>query len=513
MIRLLRIQNLKLVQEATMEFSEGLNMITGETGAGKSMLLSAISLILGDRLTGPIVREGAKEARVEALVDIEHIPAAQQLLKQHGIDCPEQEVIIQRHVNAANKSKAYLNRVLVPIGILKDLGETLVDLHGQHQHQSLLNKHTHIALLDQHAQMALDLEAYQVSYKSYQDIIKKIENLQTKASSWQQESDFLTFQLAELNTHLMTQAQYDTLTQQSSRAKHAARYQELLGQSHAFLSTEDPSVCQRLAQVQENATELATLDSSLTPLAQQAQDLLSLAEDLEQAIGQHMAREGEVSPEDMASIEEKLYQAEQLQRKHGKNLEELDTWKNELQTQTKQMNDYDAHLQALNLQIKEAQTTLSAQAKTLSNKRHKAGNKLIENILKELRDLGMPHAQFEARILPTEDFTSLGRDAVEFFLSANKGTPLEPLAQIASGGEVSRIMLALKSVFAQADPIATMIFDEIDANLGGETALSVGQKLRQLATQKQLICIQVNEGLEEANVRFLHTDMAHHCPH
>lgn len=493
MLEHLHIKNVALIKESEISFGEGLNILTGETGAGKSMVIDSLQFALGGRAGKDFLRHGEKMASVEALFAVQS-SALQEKLEENGIE-PEEDgsVLITRTLSETGKSVCRVNGSTVTVSMLKEIAEDLIDIYGQHEHQSLLNPSKHIRLLDRFCGAGFGdaMEEYKASFSALKEIDKQLDALMGNESQREQRMDILSFQKDEMEAAAIKAGEEEDLLEQKKRLGSMEKLMRLTGESIALLydgNDRMPSACDQLGDALSKLQEAAEYDHTLTPFVDALADAYAAVEDTARELKREADKQ-ENDPEALEQIEERLQIIYKLKRKYGgtveavlafydKVVEELDFLANS--------NEKVAELMAIR---EKEQKKLTAYAETLTARRKDTAEQVAEQIETALRDMEMKDARFHIQIDEKYDWTADGKDKVEFLISANAGESLKPLAKIASGGEMSRVMLALKTVLVDADDIGTFIFDEIDTGVSGRTARKVGEKMRFLGGKRQILCI------------------------
>ena len=493
MLEHLHIKNAALIKESEISFGEGLNILTGETGAGKSMVIDSLQFALGGRAGKDFLRHGEKMASVEALFAVQS-SALQEKLEENGIE-PEEDgsVLITRTLSETGKSVCRVNGSTVTVSMLKEIAEDLIDIYGQHEHQSLLNPSKHIRLLDRFCGAGFGdaMEEYKASFSALKEIDKQLDALMGNESQREQRMDILSFQKDEMEAAAIKAGEEEDLLEQKKRLGSMEKLIRLTGESIALLydgNDRMPSACDQLGDALSKLQEAAEYDHTLTPFVDALADAYAAVEDTARELKREADKQ-ENDPEALEQIEERLQIIYKLKRKYGgtveavlafydKVVEELDFLANS--------NEKVAELMAIR---EKEQRKLTAYAETLTARRKDTAEQVAEQIETALRDMEMKDARFHIQIDEKSDWTADGKDKVEFLISANAGESLKPLAKIASGGEMSRVMLALKTVLVDADDIGTFIFDEIDTGVSGRTARKVGEKMRFLGGKRQILCI------------------------
>ena len=493
MLEHLHIRNVALIKESEISFGDGLNILTGETGAGKSMIIDSLQFALGGRAGKDFLRHGEKQAAVEALFSVQS-QALTEKLAENGI-VPEEDgtLLITRTLSEAGKSVCRINGSTVTVGMLKEIAEDMIDIYGQHEHQSLLNPVKHIRLLDRFcgAGFGEAMEEYKNSRQRLKDLEKQLTILIGDESQREQRMDMLLFQKEEIEAAELQEGEEDALLEQKKRLSSMERLIRLTGESVTLLYDGDdraPSACDQLGDALAKLQEAAEYDAALSPLADALADGYAAVEDCARELKRE-AEEQEADPEELERIEERLQLFYKLKRKYGGSIEAVLEFYEKAVQELEFLSNSSEKAAELSAKKAAEEKRLSALAETLTARRRATAEQVEEQIETALHDMEMKHARFHIQIEEKADWGADGKDKVEFLISANAGEPLKPLAKIASGGEMSRVMLALKTVLVDADEIGTFIFDEIDTGVSGRTARSVGEKMRFLGGKRQLLCI------------------------
>lgn len=493
MLEHLHIRNVALIKESEISFGDGLNILTGETGAGKSMIIDSLQFALGGRAGKDFLRHGEKQAAVEALFSVQS-QALTEKLAENGI-APEEDgtLLITRTLSEAGKSVCRINGSTVTVGMLKEIAEDMIDIYGQHEHQSLLNPVKHIRLLDRFcgAGFGEAMEEYKNSRQRLKDLEKQLAILIGDESQREQRMDMLLFQKEEIEAAELREGEEDALLEQKKRLSSMERLIRLTGESITLLYDGDdraPSACDRLGDALAKLQEAAEYDAALSPLADALADGYAAVEDCARELKRE-AEKQEADPEEMERIEERLQLFYKLKRKYGGSIEAVLEFYEKAVQELEFLSNSSEKAAELSAKKAEEEKRLSALAETLTARRRATAEQVEEQIETALHDMEMKHARFHIQIEEKADWGADGKDKVEFLISANAGEPLKPMAKIASGGEMSRVMLALKTVLVDADEIGTFIFDEIDTGVSGRTARRVGEKMRFLGGKRQLLCI------------------------
>lgn len=493
MLEHLHIRNVALIKESEISFGDGLNILTGETGAGKSMIIDSLQFALGGRAGKDFLRHGEKQAAVEALFSVQS-QALTEKLAENGI-VPEEDgtLLITRTLSEAGKSVCRINGSTVTVGMLKEIAEDMIDIYGQHEHQSLLNPVKHIRLLDRFcgAGFGEAMEEYKNSRQRLKDLEKQLTILIGDESQREQRMDMLLFQKEEIEAAELQEGEEDALLEQKKRLSSMERLIRLTGESVTLLYDGDdraPSACDQLGDALAKLQEAAEYDAALSPLADALADGYAAVEDCARELKRE-AEKQEVDPEELERIEERLQLFYKLKRKYGGSIEAVLEFYEKAVQELEFLSNSSEKAAELSAKKAAEEKRLSALAETLTARRRATAEQVEEQIETALHDMEMKHARFHIQIEEKADWGADGKDKVEFLISANAGEPLKPLAKIASGGEMSRVMLALKTVLVDADEIGTFIFDEIDTGVSGRTARRVGEKMRFLGGKRQLLCI------------------------
>ena len=489
MLEHLHIRNVALIKESEISFGDGLNILTGETGAGKSMIIDSLQFALGGRAGKDFLRHGEKQAAVEALFSVQS-QALTEKLAENGI-APEEDgtLLITRTLSEAGKSVCRINGSTVTVGMLKEIAEDMIDIYGQHEHQSLLNPVKHIRLLDRFcgAGFGEAMEEYKNSRQRLKDLEKQLAILIGDESQREQRMDMLLFQKEEIEAAELQEGEEDALLEQKKRLSSMERLIRLTGESVTLLYDGDdraPSACDQLGDALAKLREAAEYDAALSPLADALADGYAAVEDCARELKRE-AEKQEADPEEL----ERLQLFYKLKRKYGGSIEAVLEFYEKAVQELEFLSNSSEKAAELSAKKAEEEKRLSALAETLTARRRATAEQVEEQIETALHDMEMKHARFHIQIEEKADWGADGKDKVEFLISANAGEPLKPLAKIASGGEMSRVMLALKTVLVDADEIGTFIFDEIDTGVSGRTARRVGEKMRFLGGKRQLLCI------------------------
>lgn len=488
MLHNLYVKNLALIDEIEVEFKEGLNILTGETGAGKSIILGSINLALGGRYSSDILRNEEEPGYVELTFFVED-EAQIQLLKALDV-YPEEGMVTLSRKMIGKRSVSKINGETVSISQLKEVAEILIDIHGQHEHQSLLYKKNHLIILDEFAKDSIKdvksqvADAYQ-SYKKYKEELQEA-NLDEKERN--KELSFLAFEINEIQEANLKEHEDEELEEQYRRMVNSQKITANLEEAHGYTASASHNASDALSRAIYCLQDAARYDEKANELYAQLSEVDSLLNDFNRELSDYSSS-FEFSEEDFYEVEKRLNEINHLKSKYGNTIQEILTYCEEKEETLRKLQDYDSYLEELRRNLAEAEEKVSALSLLLSKMRQEASKELTKAIRDGLLDLNFLDVQFEMVFTGTDHYTSAGTDEVEFMISMNPGEPIRSLGDVASGGELSRIMLAIKTVMAEKDRIETLIFDEIDVGISGRTAQKVSEKMAVIGRNHQVICI------------------------
>ncbi|WP_299979507.1 DNA repair protein RecN [uncultured Pseudoteredinibacter sp.] len=489
MLTQLSINNITLVDQLNLELDTGLTAITGETGAGKSILLNALGLAIGERADADKVRKGAAKADVYASFDIADIPAAQKWLQQQELENADEECLLRRVLSAEGRSRAFINGKPVTLQQLKSLGELLIDIHGQHEHQSLLKKEQHRRLLDNFGSLKPLLEKLKQAFKDYRQAQQRFIERRDNAEEISARHQLLSYQVSELDELDLQEGELEKIEQEQQQLASAEDTLHKCQQVADLCEGESEySLRQGLNQCLHLLGEIQSKSSSLN----EAESMLSQALiQLEEANGeiQRHVDSFEADPERLYELENRLSRVYDIARKHRIDPSELCQLHQQLSIELAELGNVDEDLDHLQQQAEAALSHYQVLAGKLKQKRQAAAKKLQQDVNKQLQNLAMSNATFEVALIALEEPSSKGSEEIEFLIATNPGQEPKPLGKIASGGELSRISLAIQVVTAQTSAASSLVFDEVDVGIGGATANVVGQMLRQLGERCQVLCV------------------------
>ena len=488
MLQNLHVKNLALIDEIEVDFSEGLNILTGETGAGKSIVLGSINLALGGKYSADMLREGAQYGLVELTFDIRNARTCDKLQKLDIYPEDDQLVISRRLMEG--RSVCRINGETVTLGKLKEVASVLIDIHGQHEHQSLLYKKNHLAILDEFSKEADPLKKeVKEAYRTYRQLQKELKEADTDEAERLKEMSFLQFEIEEIQNANLSEKEVQTLEERYRQMLVGKKISDNLDEAYAYISSNNSSsASELLGRAVRALSGTASQDERCSELYGQIMEVESLLDDFNRELRNYID-EISFSAEEFYEIENRLNEINHLKSKYGNTVENILIYCEEKEKRLGVLQDYDTYLNDLRTSIQKAEDVLKKKCVSLSKIRKSEALKLQAQIQEGLLDLNFLEVRFEVQFKNTPDYTADGTDDVEFMISMNPGQPLRSLAEVASGGELSRIMLAIKSVMADKDEIETLIFDEIDVGISGRTAQKVSEKMGHIGRNHQVICI------------------------
>lgn len=487
-LNLLRIKNLALVEELEWQIAPGFIAVTGETGAGKSIIIGALQLLLGERADKSLIRTGADLCTVEAIFTGKELQGLNSLLTEAGVEPCGEDLIIKRTLSASGTNRQFINGSPTTLSILKNLGDELIDLHGPHDHQSLLSPDKQLALLDSFARAGEQLAEYRQHFRQLQALVTEHAALNTAETAREQELDLLRHQINEITAANLVAGEEEEIETRYKLASNSKRLIELASGVARRLAEADDAVLSQLAETQRLLRELEKIDNSISQFASAHETAVVELSEIARSLSNY-AEKLDLDPEQLAALEQRVSLFETLKRKYGGSIGEVIEFGNRAAERMRKIEGRDAELERLAAAIETARANLNRSGEALRKLRAKVAPKLSANIRKNLVDLGFKQSEFEAKLNPLDEPRVTGFDSVELLFSPNPGEPLKPLRSVASSGEISRVMLAVKSALAAQDAIPLLVFDEIDTNVGGEIAHAVGAKMKALGEEHQVICI------------------------
>ena len=490
MLERLIIKNIALISSLDIELGGGLNVLTGETGAGKSIIIDSVNLVLGERASKDLIAVNQQKARVEALFSIKNNDTVKSLLNDNGLLSEDDELILMREITASGKSLCRINGEVVPLATLHLIADSLVDVHGQHTHQSLLDPKKHMHMVDEFNASEIIPVRNKVAelYRAYTEVERKLNSGFVSAEERERRIDILAYQINEIETAHLYAGEEEEITAELAVLSNAERISSSLDIASDIISGDRGS----LGSVRKAADALSRISDISAVYSDIYERINSLYYELEDASYQlrDLSLSFEFSPERLNELENRMDYLNSLKRKYGGSIEAVLEFMQNCKTELEELSSSDEIRERLTKELARLKSEYFEASARLTALRNQAAQALSENVTKQLHELGMVNAQFTyVNNVSDEKLHINGRDSIEFMFSANAGEPCKPLAKVASGGELSRIMLAIKTVCADADAIPTLIFDEIDSGISGVTAIKVGEKMARIAASHQVLCI------------------------
>jgi DNA repair protein RecN (Recombination protein N) len=501
MLKSFEVKDYALIEHILVEFGNGLNIITGETGAGKSILIDAMSLLLGERASTDVVRKGAQKSFVEGIFDVKGNKNVKVILKENEVDFSD-ELIIRREISLKGSNRCFINDTPVNLNLVKDIGNLLVDLHGQHEHQSLLRTETHIDYLDEFG----DYQEILLQYKKvYSELLQKeneLRTLQEKENSIKEKKDFYSFQINEIDNVAPQENEDENLNEELKILESSEKLAELTSEVYLLLYESENSIQSSLSKVKSLIQKLTEIDKSFSEALDESESALAQIEDISNFVRSYNSKIN-IDTEEVEAKRERLASINLLKKKYGGSVKAILDYRKKIGEEFELAENFTGKIVELNNNILELRKSAGSLAKDLSQKREQAAKLVKKGIEETLQELGIQEPHFKTEIVNSQSeknsgvlidakyfkATSNGIDEIEFYISTNPGEDLKPLAKVASGGEVSRIMLSLKSTLAKNDKLPLLIFDEIDVGISGRIAQKVGRALKNLSAFHQVISI------------------------
>jgi DNA repair protein RecN (Recombination protein N) len=488
MLTLLKIRNLALVDELVWELGPGLVGVTGETGAGKSVIVGALKLVLGERADKSLIRTGEDACTVEAVFELRDAAEVNAVLADGGLEPCEDGSLIVRRVIGQSVNRQFVNDSPVTLALLKRLGEHLVDLHGPHDHQSLLSTERQLSMLDAYAGNDSALDAYRASWRAWRDKETELADLREAETASTQELDLLRHQVAEIDAAQLKPEEEDEIADRYRRSSNSTRLVELAGAASSALGADETGVLTHLIEVQRLVRDLEKLDPGIRERTQGLESAVMELQELERSLADY-AEDLDIDPAEAARLEERVNLFETLKRKYGGDLAAVLAQRDRAAARLDAVENRGERLEQLSAEAARLREDTDKAGHALAAKRKKTAPKLAKEISGQLKDLGFKQSSFEVQVISNKEPAASGLEGIEFLFGPNPGEPMQPLRQIASSGEISRVMLAVKSALAEQDATPLMVFDEIDANVGGEIARAVGKKMAGLGSRHQVVAI------------------------
>ena len=490
MLSLLHIENIALIQSADIRFEPGFNVLTGETGAGKSIVIDSIGAVLGERTSRELIRTGAKSALVTAVfTQVPPLP----WLEENGFPTGEEELLLQRELQGDGRNVCRIDGKLVTVAQLRELGRQLLNIHGQHDGQQLLDPASHLGYLDQFGGCQPLLESYQEAYRKWHDIRREMDKLQMDEAERSRRVDTLNYQIQELERAQLKAGEDEELSARRTLLRSAGRLMEAVQSAEFALSGDEDrdGACSLIAQAEGEVQGVSSISPELSELSEKLTALRCAADDAADTL-RDLSRSFDFSPGELDQVEERLDLLYRLRKKYGPTVEDMLAYLDRCRKELDQIQYADDTLARLEKDLKKAQKEAARRGESLSQARREAAGALQARVQEELRQLDMPKVRFQTEFTPKGGEAGMdetGLDEVQFLMSANLGEALKPIQKVASGGELARIMLALKNVLAEGDQIGTLVFDEVDTGVSGRAAQKVAEKMAQVARGKQVLCV------------------------
>lgn len=489
MLLSLHVKNFAIIDEAEVDFKEHLNILTGETGAGKSILIGSINVALGGKVSKQMIRTGAEYALAELVFETQDTEILTRL-KEYDIPSEDGQILISRKIMANGRSVCRMNGETTTAAIVKEIAGRLLDIHGQHEHQSLLYKQKHLEIVDRYARDEIEekKETIAAHYQDYIKLKKKLEEASMDEEKRLRELSFLEYEVGEIEQAKLTQGEDEELQREFKRLSNAKHITDYLSEVSHSLAGDNECAADVIGRCVRLMIKSADYDGTLSEYADQLSEIDQLLQDFNRQLLGYLD-EFEDSEEEFLRIQERLDQINHLKSRYGGSILEVLNYASQAAEKLEQLKNYDAYLNELNTSLQQKKDQLELLSQELSDLRKAKAKQLTTEMIHALVDLNFLDVQFEMVFRRTKDYTQNGFDEVEFLISTNPGEPLQSLSAVASGGELSRIMLAIKSVLAEKDEIGTLIFDEIDVGVSGRTAQKVSEKLAVISSCHQVLCI------------------------
>ncbi|MBX0282908.1 DNA repair protein RecN [Ligilactobacillus salivarius] len=489
MLQELSIRDFAIIDEIQISFQPKMTVLTGETGAGKSIIIDALGLLAGGRGSTEFIRKGEKKAVIQGLFTLPREANTYNILEEYGIDSEDGQIILQRDLYRGGRNICRINGMMVNLATLRKVGETLIDIHGQNEHQELMKPENHIDLLDEYDKKTSELRIqYQVVYQNYRKLKLSMEKKEADEKAWAQRLDMLNFQVKEIEEADLKINEEDELVEEKNKLDNFQAIHDALELSYQILSGEKIDVVGNLGNVMNELSDVSDLSENLQEINTKISDAFYSLEDAARDISDELDSM-EWNGERLNEIEERLELIHQLKRKYGDTIEDILHYHSRIEKELREMENAEQNSEKQERQLSEALEKVKELAIKLSKQRKKSAKKLEKMIHEQLSALYMDKAVFEVKCLNNSKLYSKGIDKVEFYIQTNPGEEMGPLAKIASGGELSRIMLALKTIFSQKMGVTSIIFDEVDTGVSGRVAQAIAEKISQISNNSQVLCI------------------------
>ena len=502
MLKTLLVKDYALIEYINIEFGKGLNIITGETGAGKSILIDAMGLLLGERASTEVIRKGASKSYVEGIFDITSNKKIDGLLEENEIE-PLPELILRREISSKGSNRCFINDTPVSLSVIKNIGNLMVDLHGQHEHQSLLRNETHIDFLDEFGNYHDLTDDYKKLYNELQHLLKKLKELKEKESSLREKKDFYSFQIKEIDSVSPAADEEEKLVEELRILENSEKLESTTSSVYGLIYENENSVYDSIIKIKNELNELTGIDKSFGESFGECENAIALINDIAEFVRNYKSKI-DVDPAEVNRKRDRLGAINLLKKKYGGTVNAVLEYRNKIGAEFDLAENFSEKINSFEKQIDSLREQCGKASDNISRKRKQASALINKEVKEVLGDLGIPDSSFDVRITQNKpsdgeefvivkgnkySYSAKGIDEVEFYISTNFGEDLKPLAKVASGGEVSRIMLALKTILAKNDRFPLLIFDEIDTGVSGRIAQKVGKALKSLAKFYQVISI------------------------
>jgi DNA repair protein RecN (Recombination protein N) len=502
MLKTLLVKDYALIESINIEFGKGLNIITGETGAGKSILIDAMSLLLGERASTEVIRKGASKSYVEGVFDITNNKKIDTLLEENEIE-PLSELILRREISIKGSNRCFINDTPVSLSVIKNVGNLMVDLHGQHEHQSLLRNETHIDFLDEFGNYRDLAEDYKKLYCELQNLLRELKILKEKEASLREKKDFYSFQIKEIDSVSPVEDEEERLVEELRILENSEKLASTTSSVYGLIYEDENSVYDSIIKIKNELDELNGIDKSFGESFSECENAIALINDIAEFVRNYKSKI-DVDPAEVNKKRDRLGTINLIKKKYGGSVKAVLEYRNKIGLEFDLAENFSEKINSFEKQIESLREQCGKGADNISKKRNQTSVLINKEVKEVLADLGIPDSNFDVRITQNKSssgenyitvkgnkysYSAKGIDDIEFYISTNVGEDMKPLAKVASGGEVSRIMLALKTILAKNDRFPLLIFDEIDTGVSGRIAQKVGKALKSLANFYQIISI------------------------
>ncbi|NIP31334.1 MAG: DNA repair protein RecN [Candidatus Dadabacteria bacterium] len=483
----LKLRNFAIIDDISINFTDGLNIITGETGTGKSIIIDAISIILGDKFRTEIIKTGEEESSVEALFKLQGHLEINKKLEEHGIDDFDDELIIKRSINRNGRGKIYINGGISNLKILSDVTDGLVNIFGQHQHQELLNKHNYIKYIDQYSNVDNEVFQFQSEYKEYIETLNSLEKLIGEKDSNKEKEDYLRFQYQEISQANLKEGEEEILEEEANILSNSERFNSSLNATNSLIYESDDSISGLLRKATDSISEITDLDTNIKDIKEKLESIRIEIEEIYYSLRNYEDKI-KSNPQRLEEIIERLEFIKKLKRKYGETIKVILQKQTAIEKELNNITNFDETLENLKHKLKDIEDKVKNTSELLTNLRKKNASELEKLFIKEAESVGLKGAYLKIKI-DNKDLSLNGKDDVDFLFTANPDQEPKSIVKVASGGELSRIMLILKGFLSNKEAGSILIFDEADSGIGGVVAETIGKKIKKLTVNNQVICI------------------------